>query len=176
MISNTFDPNRDIVAGKITRVASGFWASGGTSFSQSLMVDDFWSLTGSIGSPSYGTSVYDVRRTMYYLNMYPGINSFSNNDPYFSISYGHIAGNLGSGSFNTDTSSIEAFGAKAVYTQYKNMLLGVTDLSTTFTMASASTVVNANDIWAIDFSAYKMKDNVDAGLIQFSLSGSNGNF
>jgi hypothetical protein len=177
MIFNTFDPNQDIVAGRVTRVASGYWPDGTTTFTQSLMVDDFWALTGSgTPSPSYGTSPYDIRRTMYYLNMFPGASEMNNNNPFFSIAYGNIGGNIGSGSFNTETSSILASPAKAIYTQYKNILLGTSELSGLFTMASGSTAVTATDIWVFDFSAYKMKDNIDAGLLQFSLSGSNGSF
>lgn len=173
MIFNTFDPNRDVVAGRTTRVASGFWPNGATQWSQNNLFDDFWSLTGSVGTPSYGTSYYDVRRTMYYLNVFPGQTRYPN-DPYFSIAYGHIAGDIGSGSFLIESSSIQASPAKAIYTQYKNILLGSTDLDGMFTMTSGSTTVEAKDIWAIDFSAYKMKDRVDEGLIQFTLSGSRG--
>jgi hypothetical protein len=93
-----------------------------------------------------------------------------------SIAYGNIAGDLGSGSFTLETSSILASPTKAIYTQYKNMLLGTTDLSTTFAMNSGSTTVSANDIWVINVSAYKMKDGIDPGLLQFTLSGSNGSF
>jgi len=174
MIFNTFDPNRDVVSGRTTRVASGFWPSGLTNYTQSNLVDDYWSLTGSNANPSYGTSPYDVKRTMYYLNVYPGIASMGNNDPYFSISYGSIGGDIGSGSFSTDSSSIKASPAKAVYTQYKNMLLGSSDLDGMFTMNSGSTTVSATDIWVINFSAYKMKDRIDEGLFEISFSGSYG--
>jgi len=174
MIFNTFNPNQDIVAGRTTRIASGFWPSGVTNFSQSFLVDDFWSLTGSNGNPSYGTSVYDVKKTMYYLNMYPGAAAFANNDPYFSISYGSIAGDIGSGSFNTESSSIQASPAKAVYTQYKNLLLGSADLDGQFTIQSGSTTVTATDIWVLNFSAYKMKDRIDEGQFELTLSGSLG--
>ena len=172
MIFNIFDPNKDVVSGRTTRVASGFWPSGVTNFSQSFLVDDFWALTGSNGNPSYGTSVYDVKKTMYYLNMYPGAASFGNNDPYFSIAYGSIAGDIGSGSFSTESSSIQASPAKAVYTQYKNMLLGSSDLDGMFTIQSGSTTVAASDIWVLNFSAYKMKDRIDEGLFELTLSGS----
>lgn len=174
MIFNQFDPNQDIVAGRTTRVASGFWPSGLTTQSQSFFVDDFWSLTGSVGTPSFGTSVYDVRRTMYYLNVYPDNTFFQNNDPYFSITYGNVAGNLGSGSFALESASIQAAPTKAVYTQYTNMLLGTSDLDGMFSMQSGSTTVNATDIWVVDFSAFKMKDKVDEGLLQLSFSGSSG--
>ena len=175
MIFNTFDANNDIVTGRSLRVSSGVWPNSAMSITQSSMVSDFWSLTGSVGNPSYGTSVYDIRRTMYYLNVFPTSNEFNNNDPYFSIAYGNINGNLGSGSFNSDVSSSQAFPAKAIYTQYSNLLLGDTNTNTFF-VNSGSVSIAANDIWAISFSSFKMKDNVDAGAIQFSLSGSNGNF
>lgn len=173
MIFNTFDPNQDVVAGRTTRVASGYWPQGLTNWSQSFFVDDFWSLTGSVGTPSFGTSLYDIRRTMYYLNVFPDITHF-NTDPYFSITYGNIAGDLGSGSFLTENTSIKASPTKTIYTQYRNILLGTSDLNGKFSMQSGSTTVDADDIWVIDFSAYKMKDRIDEGLLQFSLSGSNG--
>lgn len=172
MIFNTFDPNRDVVAGRTTRVASGLWSNGSSYFSQSLLADDFWSLSGSTDNPSYGTSLYDVKRTMYYLNMYPGTAAVANNDPFFSIAYGNIYGGNGSGSFNTDTASIKAFAAKAIYTQYKNLLLGSSDADGMFTIQSGSTTVPATDIWVISFSAYKMKDRIDEGLFELTLSGS----
>jgi len=174
MIFNTFDPNQDIVAGRTTRVASGLWPNGLTNWSQSLFVDDFWAYTGSSAtpSPSYGTSIYDVRKTMYYLNVYPTNGYLNNSDPYFSIAYGSIGGDVGSGSFNTEITNIKTSPAKAIYTQYKNMLLGNTDLDGMFTMISGSTTVAATDIWVIDFSSYKMKDKIDEGLLELSFSGS----
>jgi hypothetical protein len=175
MILQTFDPNKDIVAGRTTRVASGFWPNGLTTTSQSNFVSDFWSLTGSTGNPSYGTSYFDVRRTMYYLNVFPDSTYFST-DPYLSIAYGNIYGDIGSGSFSVETASILVSPTKAIYTQYKNMLLGTSDLDGMFTMKSGSTTVNATDIWVIDFSAYKMKDRVDEGLLEFSVTGSSGSF
>lgn len=174
MIFYTFDQNQDVVAGRTTRVASGFWPNGVTIWDQYDLLDDFWTLTGSgTPSPSYGTSYYDVRRTMYYLNVFPGAARYPN-DPYFSITYGHIGGDVGSGSFLVESQSIQTSPTKAIYTQYKNILLGTADLDGLFTMTSGSTTVNAEDIWVIDFSAYKMKDRVDEGLLEFSLSGSSG--
>ena len=175
MIFNTFNPNSDIVNGRSVRVSSGVWPNSAPAITQSLMVDDFFSLTGSVGNPSYGASVYDIRRTMYYLNVFPTNNEYINNDPYFSIAYGNIAGELGSGSFTSDVNLIQAFSAKTIYTQYKNLLLGDT-AAQTFFMKLGSSVVAATDIWVIAFSSYKMKDNIDAGMLQFTLSGSLGSF
>lgn len=176
MIFKQFNPDQDVVAGRTTRVASGFWPNNLTNWSQSYFVDDFWSLTGSnTPSPSYGTSYYDVRRTMYYTNVYPAESYKNNSDPYFCITYGHVAGNLGSGSWAQESSSIQASPTKAIYTQYKNLLLGTSDLDNQFIMKSGSTAVAADDIWVLDFSAYKMKDRVDEGLLEISFSGSYDN-
>jgi len=178
MIYNTFDPNQDVVTGRITRVASGYWPDGSPNWDQANFFSDFWRLTGSVGTPSYGTSFYDIRYTMYYLNVFPDQSSYVNYDPYFSITYGNFYGELGSGSFTTESSSIETSPTKAIYSQYKNVLLADSDVSAIangmFSMQSGSTTSQASDIWVINFSAYKMKDHVDEGLLQLNFSGSNG--
>lgn len=170
MIFKGFKEDEDVVAGRTTRVASGFWPQGLTAWSQSNFVDDFWSLTGSVGNPSYGTSNYDVRRTMYYVNVAP--DSTMRDDPHFSVAYGNIAGDVGSGSFATEVSSIKTSPTKAVYTQYKNMLLGTADLDGRFSMNSGSTTITASAILVVHFSSYKMKDRVDEGVFELSFSGS----
>lgn len=180
MIFNQFDPNKDIVAGRVTRVASGLWPDGAASWNQGNFMDDFNRLTGSSGNQSYGTSYYDVRYTMYYLNVFPDNSSYVNYDPYFSIAYGNFYGEYGSGSFTVESSSIGASPTKAIYTQYKNILLANSDVNATtngmFSMVSASTTTTAEDIWAINFSAYKMKDRIDEGLLQLSFGGPSGSF
>jgi hypothetical protein len=179
MIFNTFDPNRDIVAGRVTRVASGYWPDGTPDWDQGNFLDDFFRLTGSgTPSPSFGTSDYDVRRTMYYLNVFPDDSTYVNYDPYFSIAYGNFYGEYGSGSFTEESASIMASPTKAIYTQYKNVLLANSDANAVsngmFSMVSQSTTTEAQDIWVINFSAYKMKDRIDEGLLQLNFSGSNG--
>jgi len=176
MIFNQFQ-STDIVTGRSTRVASGFWPNDVMIWSQSLFVDDFWDLTGSAATPSpaYGASLYDVRRTMYYVNVFPDSTEKANSNPYFSLSYGHIAG---SGSFHNETASIRANPTKAVYTQYKNLLLGTSDLDGKFSFktGSAGGTTDALDIFVLSFSTYKMKDRIDEGVFQISISGSNGCF
>lgn len=176
MIFNNFQET-DIVSGRTSRIASGFWPEGQTNWSQSLLVDDLWSLTQSSATPSpaYGASVYDIRRTMYYINIYPSATEKLNNDPYLSATYGHVGG---SGSFATEVSDILANPTKAIYTEYKNLLLGTSDSDGLFSFktGSASGTVNALDIFVLTLSSYKMKDRVDEGIFQISLSGSKGCF
>jgi hypothetical protein len=177
MIFNQFDAT-DIVSGRTSRVASGFWPDAETFWSASSLVDNFFDLTQSAAtpSPSYGSSVYDVRRTMYYLDVFPDSTHKTNNDPYLSVAYGNFYGNLGSGSFNLDTGSIKAFAPKTIYTQYKNMLLGSADVDGRFSFktGSAGSTVDADDIFVLSFSSYKMKDRVDEGVFEITLTGSAG--
>lgn len=180
MIFNQFDQT-DIVAGRTTTVASGFWPGAVPSWSSSLFESGFYDLTQSAAtpSPSYGSSIYDVRRTMFYIDVFPDSTYHLNNDPFFAITYGNFYGEIGSGSFDLDTASIKVFPSKTIYTQYKNLLLGSSNVEDQFSFTSGS--VNStpdipNDIWVINFSSYKLKDRIDEGVFQISFSGSNGCF
>jgi hypothetical protein len=172
MIFKTFDPT-DVVEGRTTKVASGFWPDGSTYWSSSFFESGFWELVNSqTPSTAYGSSPYDVRKTLYYTDVYPN-NTYKNTykDPYFSIAYGHIGG---SGSFDFETGSIKVSPTKAIYNQYKNLLLGNTDIDGKFTFLSASTEINADDIYVINFSTYKTKDRIDEGVFEISLSSADG--
>lgn len=179
MIFKQFE-DEDIVAGRTSAVASGLWPGGETSLSASDLVDNWTDLTQSstTPSPSYGSSYYDVRRTMYYLDVFPSETYRTNSDPYLSVAYGAFGGNLGSGSFGIETSSIMVSPTKAIYTQYKNLLLGTADVDGKFSCKTGSSgaTTDANNIYVIAFSSYKMKDKTDEGLLEISLTGSKGCF
>jgi len=173
MIFKAFEPT-DVVEGRTTKVASGFWPDGNTYWSASYFESGFWDLSNAqTPSTAFGSSPYDVRKTLYYTDVYPNLtykNSY--HDPYFSISYGHIGG---SGSFGYETSSIKVTPTKAIYNQYKNLLLGNVDIDGKFTLMSGSTQVNADDIYVINFSSYKTKDRIDEGVFQISFTSVDGN-
>ncbi len=180
MIFNQFD-STDIVAGRTTTVASGFWPNSTTVWSASLLESGFYDLTQSAAtpSPSYGSSIYDVRRTMFYIDIFPDSTYHINNDPYLAITYGNFYGELGSGSFDLDTGSIKVFPSKTIYTQYKNLLLGSSNVEDQFSFTSGSATSTPDipdDIWVLNFSSYKMKDRIDEGVFQISFTGSNGSF
>src|SRR3954468_24267090 len=139
MIFNQFDPT-DIVAGRTSRIASGLWPGATTVWSSSALVSGFYDLTQSIAtpSPSFGSSIYDVRRTAFYIDVFPSITEKLNNDPYFAITYGNFYGELGSGSFDLDTGSIKVYPPKTIYTQYKNLLLGSSNNEDQFAFTSGS--------------------------------------
>lgn len=168
MIFKAFEPT-DVVEGRTTRVASGYWPDGNTYWSASYLESGFWDLSNAqTPSTAFGSSPYDVRKTLYYTDVYPNLtykNSY--HDPYFSIAYGHVAG---SGSFDYETGSIQVNPTQAIYTQYRNLLLGSTDIDGKFTMITGSTQLDANDIYVINFSTYKTKDRIDEGVFQLSLA------
>jgi hypothetical protein len=172
MIFKTFD-STDIVEGRTTKVASGFWPDGSTYWSSSFFESGFWELSNAqTPSTAFGSSPYDIRKTLYYTDVYPSLvykNTYK--EPYFSIAYGHVGG---SGSFDYETGSIKAFPTKVIYNQYKNLLLGNTDLDGRFTMKSGSTEVNADDIYVMSFSTYKTKDKIDEGVFEMSLAATDG--
>lgn len=179
MIFNAFD-DTDIVSGRTSRVTSGFWPDAVTFWSASLLLDNFYELTQSAAtpSPSYGASIYDIRYTMFYLNVFPDQPHHDNNDPYFSVTYGNFYGELGSGSFDLETGSILVSPTKTVYTQYKNLLVGGTDLSGEFQFKSGSATnpqgISADDIFVLNFSTFKTKDRIDEGVFEITLTGSKG--
>jgi len=172
MIFKTFDPT-DVVEGRTTKVSSGFWPDGSTYWTSSFFESNFWELSNTqTPSTAFGSSPYDIRKTLYYTDVYPSLaykNTYK--EPYFSITYGHAGG---SGSFDFETGSIKAFPTKVIYNQYKNLLLGNTDLDGRFTMKSGSTEVNADDIFVVNFSTYKTKDRIDEGVFEISLAATNG--
>lgn len=175
MIFKKFESG-DIVSGRSTKVSSGFWPNGNTYWSSSFLESNFFDLTNAqTPAVAYGSSPYDVRKTMYYIDVYPDLTRKTvDHDPYFSITYGHIAGNMGSGSFKYELDNIKAYPTKAIYNQYKNLLLGGSDLDGKFTMKSGSTELSADDIFVINFSSYKTKDRIDEGVFQLSLRGFDG--
>lgn len=169
----------DVVAGRTSRIASGFWPNGLTNWSQSWLEHNYFSLTQS-ATPStcYGSSFYDVRKTMYYLDVYPSTTQTNNDDPYFSITYGHVGGDVGSGSFQVEVDNIKVNPTKAIYNQYKNLLLGSADADGLFSFktGSGADTVSADDIFVINFSSYKMKNRIDEGIFEISFHGTNGTF
>lgn len=106
----------------------------------------------------------------YYANVYNAetyINGIPNDqaESQFTISYGN---KFGYGSMNDARSNSIT---KAIYNQYKNILLGPGDSSWTFTLDSASSGYKDRDsIYVINFSSSNLREKFDAGNLEFKLS------
>ncbi len=170
MIFTQFDSS-DVVAGRTQPVSTGMWSDGTSSWN---------SFFTSSRQTTQETSPYDPLNGLYYTNVYDAPTG-SNGDIYFSIAYGNY---FGSGSSNFDINPAQGsllFPTKAIYNQYRNLLLAPGDSKFTFVTSSVAnssgvTTVEADEIYAISFRGAKYKDRLDPGQFQITLSGSNGAF
>lgn len=106
----------------------------------------------------------------YYVNVYneptyvDGVPN-DNSSVQFSISYGN---KYGYGSLN---SSQSVSCTRAIYNQYKNILLGPGDSSWTFSLDSNTAAFKDRDsIYVINFSSPNLKEKFDPGNLEFRLS------
>lgn len=145
----------DIIAGDLQTVSSTVWSN------NTNPLTTFF--TGSsTASFEYYVPVYNAN---------PATDSTA--AVQFSVAYGHIGG---SGSVG-DTTIVDNTGdtpSKAIYNQYKNLLLAPTDNAFTIGSSAAGTGGTANDFYAVTINRARYKQKVDPGNWQLNLSGSNG--
>jgi len=142
-IFTRFEIATDVVENVTQTLTAGVWSSGlGT-------LKTFH--TASAQSQSSGQYFYDV------------YDSSSNGQVQFAVSYGH---RLGSGSLGTNEDSP----SKAIYSQYRNVLLEPS--TTQFTFAQDQ---NLDDIYVLNFQRARIKEKLNAGAWELVMSGSVGN-
>ena len=164
-IYQTFN-SADVITGKFNAISSGFFPGNNISYVQNdLTVSPTQQATASM----FG-GTYDILNGLYYTEVYD--NAVTNPQPLFTLTYGNI---LGSGSSNPNINQ-----TKAVYSQYKNTLLGTADVDGKFSFKSGSisnnTLISSDDIFVINFSAVLGGNQIDTGQWCLYLSGSNGVF
>ena len=163
MIFKAFETT-DLVAGRTQPVSTGIWSDGQTN----------WTVFHtSSRQTQLSSSAYEPLNGLYYTNVYDGSPTGSDSDVYFSMTYGHYAGS-GSSTFDSNTSvGSLLYPTKAVYNQYRNLLLSPGDVKFSFLTGSVSTAVeDSDDIYVINFRSTKFKDRLDPGQFEMSLSGS----
>ena len=138
-----FDQSEDVVSDR-QDISAGLWSGGA-----GTLLTIYTSSTQAIASGQYYLDVYN----------YPQGTTTNTPEVQFSVAYGHIAGS-GSSILNAQ------YPSKAIYTQYRNVLLPPTD--DYFTINS----VNKNHILVINFKLDRIKQTIDPGNWQFTLSGS----
>jgi hypothetical protein len=167
MIFKQFDTT-DIVAGRSQPVSTGIWSDGETSWSQ------FY--TSSVQTFA-SSSTFEPLNGLYYTNVYDYPIESASAEIYFSLTYGHYAGS-GSSTFDTSVSQGSLiYPTKAIYNQYRNLLLSPGDTKFSFIQSDAlgnQTSVDSNDIYAMAFRSTKYKDRIDPGQLEITLSGSLG--
>ena len=131
-----FDPVNDIVANQTEVVTGGLWS------------DNLASLT-----TYYTASGQTTSQRRYYVDVYQDTPSADGAAVQFSLAFGHA---LGSGS--DSQGQLNDSPSKAVYSQYRQLLLAPTD--TRFTTAGSG---STDYIYVVNFKRNRMKERLDPG-------------
>lgn len=132
--------------------------------------------TGDVGSlTTFFTSSTQVASSAgkYYWNVYQANPSSSTAEVQFAVAYGH---RFGSGSISLDLDDEATFPTLGIYGQYRTILLENTGSVFQFLSNQSRVTTGSDDIYVINFARARYREEVDAGNIEFSLSGSNGVF
>lgn len=127
-----------------------------------LVTAGLFSNNAATMSVMYTGSIQSTTSKQYYYDAWDGVASTSESQ--FSVAFGH---RLGSGSSAAGT--LNDSPSRAVYSQYRLLLLDPGD--TTFTFADGS---SSNSIYAINFNRARLKDKLDPGNWQVTLGQLSG--
>jgi len=142
-----FDAVNDIVDNQTETVTAGLWSS------------NVASLTTYFTSSTQTTS-----QRRYYADVFNGNPSATDSACQFSIAFGHA---LGSGS--DSQGQLNDSPSKAIYSQYRQLLLNPTD--TRFTTAGSG---STDYIYVINFKRNRLKERLDAGNFELPLAFMSG--
>jgi hypothetical protein len=131
-----FDPVNDIISNQTEVVTAGVWS------------DNLASLTTYFTSSTQTTA-----QRRYYIDVYQETPSAEGSAVQFSLAFGHA---LGSGSDSQGQLNDSA--AKAIYSQYRQLLLNPSD--TRFTTAGSG---STDYIYVVNFKRDRIKERLDAG-------------
>ena len=148
-IYTRFDPAEDMISNQKEKVSRGLWSDG------SGTLKTFHQNT--VQSGSTGAYYYDVHNTA---------QAEADSKVQFALAYGHKDGK-GSLGTNEDTAT------KAIYSQYRNLVLSPGDTQFTF-KASGGGSKNSDDIYAITVQRARIREKLDPGNWEINLSGSGG--
>jgi hypothetical protein len=138
-----FDQTNDVVSNQTETVTAGLWS------------DNVAGLT-----TYFSSSVQTTSQRRYYVDVYQKTPSADGAAVQFSLAYGHALGS-GSSAQGTQTDSP----SKAVYSQYRQLLLNSTDSRFT-TLGSGST----DSVYVINFKRNRLKERLDAGNFELPLA------
>ena len=142
-------PDEDIVEANPTTVTSGIWSGE----------------TGSLESDLYIYGTQADSSGEYYLDVYAEDPSGELAEPQFAIAYGHING---LGAPNLVDNEQGKLPTKAIYSQYRNLLLDPSETKFKFEG------VESDHVYIINFQRARYKEQLDAGNWQLPLSGARG--
>jgi len=140
-----FEPGADIIDNQKTFVTTGLWSGNAATM-----------------SAAYTSSLQTAASKGYYYDVWNG--SAATSESQFAVAWGH---RLGSGSSAAGT--LNDSPSRAVYSQYRLLLLNPTD--TTFTFGDGD---SSDNIYALNFNRARIKDKLDPGNWELHLTNLNG--
>jgi hypothetical protein len=139
-----------------------------------IVTSGLWSGGEGTLSTFFTSSTQVSASGKYYWNVYQTNATSASAEVQFAVTYGHVSG---SGSISLDLSNGEGtFPTTAIYGQYRTILLESEDTRFEFLTNVTNVLTASNDIYVINFARSRYREKVDAGNIEFDLSGSNGIF
>jgi hypothetical protein len=146
----------DQVTGKVEIVTTGMWSG------DSGQLNEF-----------YTSSTQNLENSSnYYLNVYNyDFPATSSAEVQFAVAYGH---KFGSGSVSLDINNNSTLASKATYAQYRSIILEQDDDFFTVVDSNGAQNVDISDIYVINISRARYKEQMDAGNWELTLSGSLG--
>lgn len=158
-IYKTFNPNDDVVAGDIQTISQPIWSENMNPFSAS-----FASGIGFFTSSTQASQSGD-----YYLNVYHRDPATSTNAAIqFALAYGHRLGSGSIGDANTLGQNVNDTPSRAIYSQYKNMLLPPTDNVFSFDG------VDSDEIVVINVARARFRQKIDPGNWELRVGSGSG--
>jgi len=145
-IYSRFDPGNDVISNRKETVTSGLWSNN----------------SGQLKSYYTSSTQTSSNAGKYYWDVYHSASTEVGSAVQFAIAYGH---KFGSGSILTNSD----YPTKAIYTQYRNLLLAPGD--TTFTFDNSA---DENHIVVLNIQRSRLKEKLDPGTWELTLSGSGG--
>lgn len=114
----------------------------------------------------YTSSNQNTNQKRYYYEVYDGVSTLISSEPQFSVAYGDL---VGSGS-DRGVGNIDDYPTKAVYKQYKQMLLEAG--TNVFSFQNGET---SEHIYVLNINRARYKDRVDTNNWQLSIGKLNAN-
>ncbi len=175
-ILNQFLGSGEQISGDITTISNGIYKKFGAidkvTNRTEIVTSGIWSGdTGSLDVKANFTSSAQVAGVSgkYYLDVYNSLTSSDAAEVQFSIGYGDVNG-YGAPTLTQDDSS--TLPTKAVYNQFKNVLLERTDDYFSVYTGSTAGGHNLQNFYAINVNRARYKERLDPGNFSLVLSGS----
>lgn len=128
-----------------------------------------WSKSQAVLSGIYTSSAQSVNQKRYYYEIFNSQSNIQGAEPQFSIAYGDAAGS--GSSTGSSGQNLYDYPTKAIYSQYRQILLSSGDTSFTFAGGESS-----DYIYVINVNRSRFKDRMDTKTWQLTLSGSGLNY